>query len=422
MIRKIIYAICFLSFLIDNGLAQSLKSVTLKHCEDSAKVNSPLLNQNNILHQVLDLNQQNLKANYYPSFDLSGQATYQSATFELPFEIPNFNIPDVPKDQYKIAIDAKQLIYDGGYYKAQLNVYETNEKTEEQKIAVEEYKLKDKVNQLYFSVLLQNSLMQLTTVMRYDLINKQLKIKAGIDNGVANDFNNDMIKAELLKAEQKMTEYKAAKSAAVNSLALLTGLKIDTSTYFSSPVVSEFSKPFPRPELALFTLQQENLLSLQQLNQVQRMPKVFAFAQGGYGRPAFNQFDPRFQPFYIVGLKLTWNIWNWNVTTRQNQILQLNAGGIKIQQELFEQNIQLQQIQQSAEVDKLQKLIALDGQIVKLKKSIADEIYFQASAGAVTMLDYATAVNDQNQAEQQERIHKLQLLFMQINLLTTQGN
>ena len=219
-----------------------------------------------------------------------------------------------------------------------------------------------------------------------------------------------------------MIEYKAAKMAAISSLALLTGLSLDTTTAFSTPLISDFSKPVPRPELSLFAYQQQNFLSLQQLNSVQRMPKVFAFAQGGIGRPAFNMFDPNFEPYYLVGLKFSWNIWNWNNTGRQNQMLQLNANGIKIQQEIFEQNQNLLQIQQNADIDKLQKLLEYDDEIIALKKNIANTVYEQATGGTVTMADYVTAVNEQNQVEQQQRIHKLQLLFTQINLLTTQGN
>ena len=94
----------------------------------------------------------------------------------------------------------------------------------------------------------------------------------------------------------------------------------------------------------------------------------------------------------------------------------------KIQQEIFEQNQNLLQIQQNADIDKLQKLLEYDDEIIALKKNIANTVYEQATGGTVTMADYVTAVNEQNQVEQQQRIHKLQLLFTQINLLTTQGN
>jgi hypothetical protein len=42
------------------------------------------------------------------------------------------------------------------------------------------------------------------------------------------------------------------------------------------------------------------------------MPRVFAFAQAGYGRPGLNMMSNEFEPYAIVGAKLVWTPWEWN--------------------------------------------------------------------------------------------------------------
>ncbi len=40
------------------------------------------------------------------------------------------------------------------------------------------------------------------------------------------------------------------------------------------------------------------------------MPKLGAFAQGGYGKPGLNMFDNEFSPYFLGGIRLIWNFGN----------------------------------------------------------------------------------------------------------------
>ena len=56
----------------------------------------------------------------------------------------------------------------------------------------------------------------------------------------------------------------------------------------------------------------------------QNSPKLLGFATGGYGNPGLNMLDNSFQPFYTVGVKLNWNVFDWNANKKQRESLSIN--------------------------------------------------------------------------------------------------
>ena len=71
---------------------------------------------------------------------------------EIP--IPNADIEPLNNDQYRASISVNQLIYGGGIIDASLNAKSASLKTQQKQIEVNLYQLKKQVNQLYFSILL----------------------------------------------------------------------------------------------------------------------------------------------------------------------------------------------------------------------------------------------------------------------------
>ena len=43
-------------------------------------------------------------------------------------------------------------------------------------------------------------------------------------------------------------------------------------------------------------------------------------SQAGYGNPGLNMLDNSFQPFYVVGLKANWNVFDWGKTKTDKKI------------------------------------------------------------------------------------------------------
>jgi len=371
---------------------------------------------------MLALNQDQVKTGFYPQATLDGQITWQSSTIEIPFKIPNVTIPALPLDQYKVSVGLKQLIYDGGNLRDQQQILAANAAIQQQQVEVDAYKLRDKVNQLYFNVILQSATLYYQEILKYDLLNEQERLKAALHAGTMTQQNLDELKVELLKLDEQMQEIKSSRETSILTMGLLTGMKLDTLTRFVEPQLKDYGKLAPRPELQLFDLQQKSLQSQQKLNFTNRLPRFYAFGEGGVGRPAFNIFDPDPQAYFIGGLKLSWTIWDYRRNRLQQQVLTLNSTLIQLQQDYFVQSQAVQELQQNQEIRKLQGLLTTDDAVIKMRAAISKTANDQFEDGILSGKDYFEFVNAESKAKQERKLHELQLLFNQISLLTTQGN
>jgi outer membrane protein TolC len=150
MKRLLIIIINYL-LVINNSSAQG--TFSLEKAQDLAQNNYPLIKQRDLIRQTTSLTINNLSKGFLPQFSLSGHATYQSEVTEITVPIPGFTFNAPSKDQYKVLADINQLIYDGGVIKEQKDIQRLNDDVEQQKIEVELYKIKDRINQVFLGIL-----------------------------------------------------------------------------------------------------------------------------------------------------------------------------------------------------------------------------------------------------------------------------
>lgn len=403
--------------------AQMSEVLTLESCYQLAETNYPLTGQKEIIERITAETLKKINAYWQPQAYLNAQATYQSEVTQVPIEVPGFDIPVLSKDQYKATLDVSQTIYDGGVTKQQRTLQQSNSAVEVQKVEVEVYKLHEKINQFYFSVLLADKNIQLIKNFQDDLALQKKKTDTGLQYGTASVNTGDILESEILKADQKLIEVQAARTSAIQMLSVLTGTEIKENINFREPDL-EFSlmdTMNERPELQLFKLQEN--YSQQQISFLKAadLPKLSAFAQGGYGKPGLNFLDDEFSPFYIVGVKLNYPIWTGNTKKYDAEIAGLNINTIDIQKRNFMLNTVLQSQQQTAEINKLQLLIEKDKSIIELKTKIKNSASVQLENGVISATDFVTYLNDETEARVNLSVHEMQLLTAKINYLTTLG-
>ena len=149
--KRILIIIINYSLLIINCSAQ--ESLSLQKSYDLAQQNYPLIKQRELIKQTTAYTVDNLSKGFLPQISFSGQVTVQSAVTGVSIPLPGISIATVNKDQYKFLADINQLVYDGGVIKQQKNIQQLGEKVEEQKVEVELYKLKERINQFFLGVL-----------------------------------------------------------------------------------------------------------------------------------------------------------------------------------------------------------------------------------------------------------------------------
>lgn len=404
-------------------LSAQTKPLTIREAYQLARKNYPMIRQQELIEKTRDYSVSNAVKGYLPQFSVQGQATYQSAVteFKLPVSIPGVEFPSLNKDQYKVYGEVNQTIYDGGNIRTQVRSHEANAQVETQKLEVELYKLNERVNQLFFGILMLDEQLIQNELLKKDISMGIKKVQALIDNGTAFKSNANTLKAELLKAGQRTIDLNASRKAYAEMLGLLTGQSPGEPAVLERPTELVAGNDIRRPELKLYEAQNRNLDIQSQLIDVRNRPKLNFFFQGGYGRPALNILSNGFDPYYITGVRLNWSLSGLYTMKKDRELIRNNRDGIQLQKETFLFNTNLMARQQNAELDRYRQLLATDSEIITLRESIKTTAAAQMENGVINTNDFLREVNAEDQARQNKILHGIQLLMSQYSLDNTLG-
>lgn len=417
--KQILTVILLMPLLV---FGQNNPTLNLQKAYDLAQQNYPLVKQRDLVRQTTDITIDNLGKGFFPQFSLSGQATYQSQVTEFDVPIPGFTFNGPSKDQYKVLADVNQLIYDGGVIRQQKNIQRLNDDVEQQRIEVELYKIKDRINQLFLGVLFLDEQLKQVDLIKADLNNGIKRIEAQVNNGVILRSNLNVLQAEVLKADQRTIELQSSRKGLVDVLSIFINQQLPENVQLEKPSVPEaISSEVQRPELKLFSFQDKLLSSQHKLIDSRNLPKANLFLQGGYGKPGLDLLKNEFSFFYTTGIRFNWSLGGLYTQKKEKKLVGINKKIIDIQKETFLLNTNTALKQQQSEVDKLQKLVSTDQQIIDLRVKVKDAAKAQLENGVITANDYLREVNAEDQSRQNLILHQVQLLQAQINYQTLSG-
>lgn len=423
--KNVSYRIMFLLALLSwqkQLTGQELLSITIDQCYQWAHSNYPMIRQLDLIDQSSEYNVNNVSKGYLPQVNINAQATYQSQVTSIPIDLPNLDIPGIAKDQYKVYADIYQGLNNQRTIKTNQQQIRASAEIEKQEVHVELYKLNERVNQIYFGILLIDQQLAHLHLLNDDLNAGIQKIEAGIANGVSIESNKFLLQAEFLSSAQKILENQSTRAAFIKMLSTFTGKNITDNTTLEIPKHTSPSSQIQRPELGLFELRSMAIdLKFEQINN-KKIPSIGLFLQTGFGRPALNFLANDFEAYYLGGLKVNWNLSNQYTSKNDRQILNLTKQSIVTQRESFLLNTALAVGQQSIELKKYSDLIELDRQLIELRKSIRSTAEVQLSNGLIGSLDYIAFINAENRARQNMALHEIQWLLAEYNLKISSGN
>ena len=398
-----------------------VSSVNLDDCYRLARENYPRLSDTHHQQEISNLKQKNIGVAWNPQLNLNGQATYQSEVTKVSVPIPNISIPSPAKDQYKVYLDVRQTIFDGGLTTAGSLAEKSALAADQQSLEVEFYALHDKVNQLYFGLLLLSE-SENVLKLKSSVLDERIKVlESGYKNGTVASRDLDLLRAERLLTAQQIGEIYSERLANLGALGILTNQKLDEHTTLTEPVVVVKGELITRPELKYFDLLGSKLDQNSQLLQKARNPKVFGFGQAGYGRPGLNMLKNTFDPYYLVGVGLSWNILDWKQTGRSREILEVQKQMIGSQRAAFDQNLSVSLLRAGEGIKKAEQLLKLDEELVVLRDNIAKHSASQLENGTITSADYIVDLNALTQASINKKGHKIQLYQAVVNYNTLVG-
>ncbi len=402
--------------------AQTTNTLTIDDCYRLAKQNYPLVKQRELIIKSKEFSIQNIANGLLPQINFMGQATYQSAVTKIPIKIPGMDVPELSKDQYKVYGEVTQSIYDGGLIKEQKKLQEANTVVEEQKLDVELYTLKERINQLFFGVLLVNEQLQQNSLLKKNIQAGLNKTVAAIEFGTALKSSGDVLKAELLNADQHAIELQASRRAYLKMLGLFINQSLDENIKLVKPQSEVISQDIHRPELLLFDYQQKAFDAQKNIVSAKNRPKIGLFLQGGAGRPALNFLSNSFEPYYIGGVRLSWSLSGLYNAKNDKALLENNRKNIDIQRETFLFNTNLSLNQETEEINKWKALLESDNDIIALRINVKNTALGQLESGVITSNDYIREVDAEDMARQNKMLHEIQLLLAEYNQRVTSGN
>jgi len=415
----------FVGFITQITFGQDATVLTLEECYRQTIATYPLRNDKRLIKDISALKIENLNLNYLPKFDLSAQASYQSdvTMVEVDLSIPvDIEFPRATKDQYKVSMDISQVIYDGGATKRQKELEEKTLDAGLQQIEVSLYQLKESVNKVYFSILFLQEQEKILSLINEVLVERKKIAESGVRNGVITLSDLQAIKAEKLKIEQQLIELESGKNAAINVLCELMDTELPVTVQLEYPEFQiDYDSDRNRPELILFRNQLAQIDASSSLLKTKRLPKLFAFGQVGYGRPGLNFLNDEFDTYYLVGAKLSWNLFDWNQNKRERNILAIQKDMVVTRRDVFNERINIEIEKKRSEVKKYEMLIASDNEIIKLRKAIVETSSSKFDNGVITSTDYLNDLNAEKQARINRELHNVQLMQAKADYIVIKG-
>ena len=419
--KRLLFALYSFSVSSLTIKAQTATSLSIDECYQLARQNFPLIKQKDLIQKTKEYSIENISKSYLPQFLINGQATYQSEVTEIPVKLPNTTIPTLDKDQYKIYAEVNQTVFDGGVKRLQKQSVEANAAVEQQKLQVELYKLNERINQLFFGILLANEQLAQTDILKKDIQLGITKINAAIANGTALKSSGDALQAELLKTDQRTIELKSLSQAYRDMLSLFINKPLDEHSALERPSKITASQTINRPEILLYDSEKNSFDIQNNLIKARNLPTAGLFLQGGYGRPALNMLKNDFDAYYVGGIRLNWSISGLYTSKKEKALVNIKSKTVDLQKEVFLFNTNLTLKKQNAEIIKLEQLIQSDNGIIQLRTRIKNTALSQLEYGVINSSDYLREVNAEDQAKQTQLLHEIQLLMAQYDQQITTG-
>ena len=395
--------------------------ISLEYCQSEAKKNYPLVKKYDLIEQSKEYSLSNANSMYYPQLSITAIAGMVDG-------MPEINLPgqESTSNDYNLIsmIQVNQNIWDGGITSSNKDIIKAESAIESADLDISFNKLEERVNNIYFGILLINKNINLLKIYQ-DNLNRNLKnINTAVENGTAYRSDIDEVEVQLLKNDQKETELKFNRKAYLDMLSVLIGKIIDDNEVFEMPESDDsvISLAIKRPELSLFKNQMKLVQAKYDMSQTSLYPKIGLMGIGIFIEPGINFATSEITRLMVGGLNLSWEIGGLYKSSNNNELTQIGLEKVNSIQETFLFNTKMELGQSEREIEKIKILIEKDVEIVRLKESIKNSYEIKYKNGVSTMSELLNRINDENLAKQDKALHEIQYLMASYKYKNLIGN
>ena len=400
--------------------------LTIEQCVEKARDNYPMVKKYDLLAYTLDIELSDINKGWLPRIGVYGQVTAQNVVPSFPESLSGVlqqmgqPMKGLGKLQYKAGVDVSQTIWDGGVSHAQRELRRAGTAAEQSGLDVEMYAVKQRVENLYFAILLtEEQIAQNRNTMT--LLDATLeRLKAMLRNGTAMQSDVDMIEAQKLTVMQGIAQAESALSGYRTVLGMFMGESLQGVELIRPDSVMPSELQSDRPEIRLFDTRIVAADASRRLADTALMPKVGLFAQAYYGYPGFDYFKSminRDLSFNIMaGVKVSWNIDSFYTKRNVSRRNRLDIAGIMAEKETFLFNSDMQVASQLEKIRGIRDVMKDDSRIMALRANVRKSAESQLQNGIIDTTALLTKITDENQAALMARYHEIQLVQEIYNL------
>lgn len=410
-------ALLFLFLLLTSPLRAEL---TIEQCVEKAAANYPAIRKYNLISADTDIDLSDINRSWLPQVGLYAQVTGQNIVPSFPEALSGVlqtmgqDVRGLGKIQYKLGAEITQTIWDGGATKEKRELTRSHEALREASLEVELYQVRQRVENLYFAILLTEEQIEQSRVT-YDVLCDNLeKLRSMHLNGTAMQSDVDMMEAQALGMNQNIVRAQSASRSYRRALELFTGESLGEEKLIMPGAEMPLDLSPARPELRLFERKMDYNEAGRRLADTSRMPRLGFFAQGYYGYPGINYFKSmmdRSLSFNIVaGLKVAWNIDAFYTSGNRAKRTAIQAAEIAVDRDVFLFNTHNQTDSQVELIKGMRDMMKDDLRIVELRSRVRQAAESQLANGVIDITALLTKISDENIALLATKYHEIQLL------------
>ena len=395
--------------------------MTLAACREAALARNPLARERAIIDRTLDLSVSLATRELFPKVGITAKATTQSDSMDISIPPLGLSMSQDP-EQYQVAAEISQTIYDGGLSSAKKQGARAGALVDGRKLDVDLDSLASRVDSLFFGVLFVDAQLAQNALLVEDLSVNRSRVTAMVDAGNASKSDLASVEVEILKARQARAELESTRAALVGSLSILAGDVGQESSFETPPRPGNLAGGVgSRGEFALFAAQEGLAESAKAASVAQAMPRLSAFAQVGYGKPALNMLSDAADPFWVVGLRANWALDAFYALPLNLEKADRQAELFRLKRDAFALSAEQDAVKARSDVAKYARLVGDDDEIIALRGSIRRSAESKYENGTISVSDLLREIAAEHLARQTKRLHEIQLLGAEYSLETALG-
>lgn len=394
--------------------------ITLQECVDLARDNYPLIEKYDLLNRTRTIDLSDVNKSWLPQINVYGQGTAQNVVPSFPSALSDVldklgsDMEGLGKLQYRVGVDVNQTIWDGGVSKSRREIVRAEDAERRAALEVQLYAVRERVENLYFGILLMDEQIKQTQIMRELLKSNLDQLESMKANGTAMQSDVDMVEAQYIITAQQLVQYRTDCESFRRMLGVFTGKDMQGLHLEKPAPKMPADMSVNRPELGHFDARIAADEARRSSISSSLMPKVGMFAQAYYGYPGIDYFKSmteRTPSFNITaGIKVSWEIGSFYTKSNRENKLRLSTDGVNVERDVFLFNTSLQTQSQTDRIRELEEIMKEDSRIVELRANVRKAAESQLRNGVIDATALLTKITDENRARLTESYHEIQLI------------